>query len=371
MDAPVSVEPGRLADRLPDFPWDVLAPFGVTARRHQGGAVDLSVGTPVDPTPLVVQQALAAAADAPGYPTTAGTESLREACARWMERTLGATVAPSAVLPGIGSKEFVSSLPRLLGLAPGARVAIPRIAYPTYAVGVLLADGEPIATDEPESVAGAAMVWLNSPSNPTGAVLGPDRLAEIITWARATGAVVLSDECYIELGWDAEPVSVLHPHVCGGRHDSLLAVHSLSKRSNLAGYRFGFVAGDERLVSALLTIRKHLGMMVPSPVQAAAAAALDDDAHVIEQRDRYARRRLVLREALLGAGFRIDDSQAGLYLWTTRDEPCWQTVGWFAERGILVTPGDFYGPAGARHVRVALTASDSAVDAFAERLRAG
>jgi succinyldiaminopimelate transaminase len=356
----------RIADRLPEFPWDVLAPYGATARRHPEGLVDVSVGTPVDPTPDIVQSALAAAADAPGYPTTAGTEELRRSCTGWMRRSLACDVDVSAVLPGIGSKELVASIPRLLGLTAGSRVAIPRIAYPTYAVGVLLADGEPIATDEPESLESVAAVWLN----PTGAVLSAERLAEIVGWAREAGAVVLSDECYIELGWEAEPVSILHPTVCGGSHEGLLAVHSLSKRSNLAGYRFGFVAGDPRLVGDLLEVRKHSGMMVPAPVQAAAVAALDDDVHVGEQRARYAARRDVLRAALEHAGFRIDDSQAGLYLWATRDEPCWDTVGWFAGLGILVTPGDFYGPAGGRHVRVALTVSDDGADAFARRLRA-
>jgi succinyldiaminopimelate transaminase len=346
----------------------VLAPFAELARRHPDGAVDLSVGTPVDPTPELIQAALRGASDAPGYPTTAGRDDLRAACAGWLDRVLGAHVAPSAVLPAIGSKELVASLPRLLGLAPGSRIVIPRIAYPTYAVGAIMAGCEPVATDEPESVAGAALVWLNSPSNPTGAVLAPERAAQIVAWAREVGAVVVSDECYIELGWDAEPVSILHPSISGGSHDGLLAVHSLSKRSNLAGYRFGFVAGDPGLVGDLLAVRKHLGMMVPTPVQVAAIAALGDDRHVAEQRAVYARRRGVLRGALARAGLRIDHSAAGLYLWATRGEPCWDTVRWFAERGIVVTPGDFYGPAGAEHVRVALTASDAQVDAVDERL---
>jgi succinyldiaminopimelate transaminase len=277
-------------------------------------------------------------------------------------------VAPASVLPAIGSKELVAALPSLLALPQGSRVVIPRIAYPTYAVGAILAGCEPIATDEPESVEGAALVWLNSPGNPTGRVLGASRAAEIVEWARESGAVVVSDECYIELGWDVEPVSVLHPSVCGQTHVGVLAVHSLSKRSNLAGYRFGFVAGDPALVGDLLAVRKHLGMMVPSPVQAAAVAALDDDAHVADQRAVYARRRSILMAALRSAGLRIDDSEAGLYLWATRHEPCWQTVRWFAERGIVVTPGDFYGPAGANHIRVALTGTDADVDAAAQRL---
>lgn len=358
----------RVADELPDFPWDVLAPFAELARQHVDGAVDLSVGTPIDATPDVVQEALRAATDAPGYPTTAGLSDLREACSDWLGRILGADVPSAAVLPAIGSKEMVASLPRLLGLPVGAKVVLPRIAYPTYAVGAILAGCEPVATDEPESVDDAALVWLNSPSNPTGAVLSPERAAEIVAWARERGAPVVSDECYVELGWDASPVSVLHPSVSGGSHDGVLAVHSLSKRSSMAGYRFGFVAGDPALVGDLLAVRKHVGMMVPTPVQRAAIAALRDDAHVEAQRARYGRRREVLRDALVRAGFRIDHSEAGLYLWVTRGEPCWETVRWFSERGVVVTPGDFYGPAGADHVRIALTASDADVAAVAARL---
>ena len=360
-----------VAGRLPDFPWDLLEPYSERARRHPGGAIDLSVGTPVDPTPAVAQVALAEAADAPGYPTAWGRLDLREACAGWLARTLGAVVEPSAVVPGIGTKELVGSIPRLLGIPSGSRIAIPRIAYPTYAVGAILADCEPVATDRPEDVDGAALVWLNSPGNPTGAVLPADRQAEIVRWARSTGAVVVSDECYIELGWDAQPVSVLHPSVSGGTHEGVLAVHSLSKRSNFAGYRFGFAAGDPALVADLLAVRRHAGMMVPTPVQRAAIAALDDDDHVVRQRARYARRRDVLRAALTEAGFRIEHSEAGLYLWATRDEPCWDTVAWCADRGVVVTPGDFYGAAGARHVRVALTGSDAHIDQVPGRLAVG
>ena len=358
----------RVADALPDFPWDVLAPYGDLARRHPDGIVDISVGTPVDPTPLVAQEALRAAADSPGYPTAAGREETRAACARWARRTLGADLGLDAIVPAIGTKEMVASLPRMLGLAPGSTVAIPRIAYPTYAVGSILAGLRYVATDEPESLENVSLVWLNTPANPTGAVLPAQRLAEIVAWARSTGALVVSDECYIELGWDVEPVSVLHPSANGGSHEGLLALHSLSKRSNFAGYRFGFAAGDPALVKDVLAVRKHAGMMVPTPVQAAAVAAWDDVAHAKEQKALYRRRREVLRSALTDAGFRIDRSEAGLYLWATRDEPCWDTVRWFAERGVLVTPGDFYGEAGARHVRVAMTATDAQIDSLPGRL---
>jgi succinyldiaminopimelate transaminase len=211
-------------------------------------------------------------------------------------------------------------------------------------------------------------VYLNSPSNPTGAILAAEELRALVGWARENRVLLVSDECYLGLGWDADPLSVLHPQVCDGDHRGLLAVHSLSKTSSLAGYRAGFVAGDAAVVAELLAVRKHAGMMVPTPVQAAMVAALDDDAHEREQRDRYARRRAMLLPAMRAAGFTVDLSQGGLYLWATRGEACRRTVGWMAERGILVAPGEFYGPAGAEHVRVALTATDERIAAAAARL---
>lgn len=355
---------------LPEFPWDRLAPFKERASRHPDGIADLSVGTPVDPTPAVVRRALADAADAPGYPATYGTPALRDAAAGWLSRRLGVAADPAAVLPVIGTKELVAWLPTLLGAGPGDIVAFPELAYPTYDVGARLAGATPRAVDGllafgPER---PKIIWINSPSNPTGKVLPAEHLRKVVRWARDRGAVLVSDECYAELGWDAEPVSVLHPGVCGGDHTGLLAVHSLSKRSNLAGYRAGFVTGDPALVKDLLEVRKHAGMMVPAPVQAAMTAAYADDAHVEEQRERYARRRAVLYAALEAYGFRVDHSEAGLYLWATRDEPCWDTVKALADLGVLVAPGDFYGTAGARHVRVAITATDERVAAAAARL---
>lgn len=348
---------------LPDFPWDRLLGAKAQASAVPGGIVDLSVGTPVDPTPLIVQQALREASNAPGYPTTHGTLAVREAAVDWLARRLAVSVGPADVLPLIGTKEFVAWLPTLLGLGAGDVVAYPEVAYPTYEVGALIAGARTATVGEP-----AAVTWLSSPSNPTGEVLSVARLRQIVADARATGGIVVSDECYIELGWDADPVSILHPDVSGGDHSGLLAVHSLSKRSNLAGYRFGFVTGDPGLVARLLGVRKHAGMMVPLPVQAAATAAWLDDQHVVVQRERYRARRAALRQVLTGAGFQIDLSDAGLYLWCTRDEPCWDSVNWLANRGILVAPGDFYGPAGARHVRVALTASDEHIAMACQRL---
>jgi succinyldiaminopimelate transaminase len=357
--------------RLPEFPWDTLHDAAVQARAHPDGCVDLSVGTPVDPVPLVVQAALAQATDRPGYPATQGNDQLREAVVGWLERRLGVTgVDTDAVLPVIGSKELVAWLPTLLGLGAADTVVIPELAYPTYAVGAMLAGAAVVATDSTVSVGPqrVGLIWLNSPANPTGRVLPPEHLRKVVTWARERGCVVASDECYVELGWDEQPTSILNPDVCGGSTQGLLAVHSLSKRSNLAGYRAGFVAGDPSLVAGLLEVRKHAGMMMPAPIQAAMAVALGDDAHVVEQRARYHRRRDVLRAALVEAGFTIEWSHAGLYLWASRDEPCRTTVDWMAQRGILVAPGDFYGATGQRHVRVALTATDVDVDRAASRL---
>ncbi|MFF2022483.1 bifunctional succinyldiaminopimelate transaminase/glutamate-prephenate aminotransferase [Streptomyces sp. NPDC058171] len=359
------------ADRLPTFPWDKLEPYKATAAAHPDGIVDLSVGTPVDPVPELIQKALVAAADSPGYPTVWGTPQLRDALTHWCERRLGARgMTHRGVLPVVGSKELVAWLPTQLGLGPGDRIAHPRLAYPTYEVGARLARAEAVTYDDPRDLdpTDLKLLWLNSPSNPTGRVLSRGELADIVAWARAHGVLVFSDECYIELGWESEPVSVLHPDVCGDSHQGLVAVHSLSKRSNLAGYRAAFIAGDEAVLGPLLQLRKHGGMMTSAPTQAAAVAALSDDAHVTEQRARYRARRTALRTALEAHGFRIDHSEASLYLWATRGEPCWDTVAHLASLGILAAPGDFYGEAGAQHVRIALTATDERVAAAVARL---
>ncbi|GAB1337656.1 bifunctional succinyldiaminopimelate transaminase/glutamate-prephenate aminotransferase [Streptomyces sp. E-15] len=362
-----------VSDRLPTFPWDKLEPYKKTAAAHPDGIVDLSVGTPVDPVPELVQKALIDAADSPGYPTVWGTPALRDAITGWLERRLGARgITHRHVLPVVGSKELVAWLPTQLGLGPGDKVAYPRLAYPTYEVGARLARAEYEVYDDPRDLdpANLRLLWLNSPSNPTGKVLSRRELTDIVAWARAHDVLVFSDECYLELGWEADPVSVLHPDVNGGSHDGIVAVHSLSKRSNLAGYRAAFVAGDPEVLHPLLQIRKHGGMMTSAPTQAAVVAALGDDAHVQEQRARYAARREALRAALLARGFRIEHSEASLYLWATREESCWTTVADLAELGILVAPGDFYGEAGDRHVRVAFTATDERVRAAVSRLTA-
>ncbi len=361
-----------LSSKLPDFPWDLLEPAKAVAAAHPGGIVDLSIGTPVDPVPPLIRAALAEASDAPGYPLTAGTPALRAAITSWVRAQCAAS-GDFGVLPTIGSKELVAWLPTLLGLGPGDVVAIPAVCYPTYEVGVQLAGASPVRSDSLTALGPDTrirMIWINSPSNPTGRVLPVEHLRKVVAWARERGVTVVSDECYLSLGWTATPVSVLADEVCDGDHTGLLAVHSLSKRSNLAGYRAGHVSGDPGLIAELLAVRKHAGMIVPAPVQAAMVAALGDETHVREQRARYAARRAALKDALLGAGFTLEHSEAGLYLWVTRGEDCWATVQWLAERGVLAAPGAFYGPAGARHVRVALTATDERVAAAVQRLAA-
>jgi succinyldiaminopimelate transaminase len=356
---------------LPVFPWDTLNEARALADAHPGGIVDLSVGTPVDPVAPLIREALAAASAAPGYPTTAGTPRLRESAVQALSRRFGVTgLAETAVLPVIGSKELIAWLPTLLGLGPADLIVLPELAYPTYDVGARLAGTQVLHADSLTQLGPQtpALVYVNSPSNPTGRVLGVDHLRKVVDWARQRGALVASDECYLGLGWDAEPLSILHPSVCDGDHTGLLAVHSLSKSSSLAGYRAGFVAGDPQVVGELLAVRKHAGMMVPTPVQAAMVAALDDDDHEREQRDRYRRRRELLLPAFCSAGFSVDHSEAGLYLWVSRGEPCRDTIAWLAQRGILAAPGEFYGPGGVRHVRVALTATDERIAAAVERL---
>ncbi|KQQ90424.1 succinyldiaminopimelate transaminase [Arthrobacter sp. Leaf137] len=367
---------------LPDYPWEAMAPYLAKASEHPGGAVNLSIGTPVDPTPAIIQDALKAAANAPGYPTVHGTPALREAIAGWFERRRGVSgLDPRNIMPTVGSKELVAWLPLLLGLKPGDVVVRPKVAYPTYDIGATFAGVTSVATDNLDELDEAVrsrvrLIWVNSPGNPTGSVRDVESLKALVVQARELGAVVASDECYAELGWGdwdvqrgGQPVpSILDPRVAGGSHEGLLAVYSLSKQSNVAGYRAAFVAGDPALMPNLVNSRKHAGMIVPFPVQEAMRVALGDDAHVEAQKDLYRGRREQLVPALRGFGLEIKDSDAGLYLWSSAGESTWDTVARLAGRGIVVGPGVFYGEAGNGFVRVALTGSDERIGAAVERL---
>ncbi len=361
---------------LDDYPWDAVAPYAARAKAHPDGIVDLSIGSPVDPTPEIVADALRAATDAHSYPLTVGSPALREAIVDWYARRRGVPgLTTQEVLPTVGSKELVALLPLLLDLGPGDVVVHPRAAYPTYEVGAKLVGASPVAADDPDEwPEGTRLVWLNTPGNPDGRILDVDALRAAVERGRAIGAIVVSDECYAELGWDGpwatQPVpSILDPRVVGSDRRGILSVYSLSKQSNLAGYRAAFLAGDDALVARLLTARKHLGLMLPAPVQAAMTVALGDDAHVAAQRERYRVRRDILRPALEAAGFRIDHSEGGLYLWATEGVDAWESMSRLAELGILAGPGHFYGAHFPQHVRFSLTASDERIRAAAARLR--
>lgn len=370
---------------LPDYPWEAMAPYLATAAKHPDGPVNLSIGTPVDHTPVLVQEALQRAADAPGYPTVHGTPALRAAIAEWFARRRGVPgLDPRDVMPTVGSKELVAWLPFLLGLKSGDVVVRPTVAYPTYDIGATFAGAEHIAADDldeldDETRRRVRLVWVNSPANPTGSVRDAGSLKRIVDQARALGAVVASDECYAELGWGewdvqrgGQPVpSILDPRVAGGSHEGLLAVYSLSKQSNLAGYRAAFVAGDPAIMANLVNSRKHAGMIVPYPVQEAMRVALGDDTHVQAQKDLYRGRRERIVPALESFGLTIHESRAGLYLWCSAGEATWDTVGRLAGLGIVVGPGVFYGDAGNGFIRVALTATDERIDAGVARLTTG
>lgn len=367
------VTPGSL---LPQFPWDSLAPAKATAAAHPEGMVNLSVGTPVDDVAPVIRQGLSEGAAQPGYPQTVGMPELREAIVAAMSRRYGVTgldpaVQGGNVLPVIGTKEAIGWLPFLLGVGAGHTVVIPELAYPTYEVGVRIAGAELLRADSLTQVGPASptLMFINSPGNPNGKVLGVEHLRKVVQWARERDVIVASDECYLGLGWTEQPVSILDPRVCDGDFTNLLAIHSLSKTSNMASYRAGWFAGDADLIAELVSVRRHMGLMMPGPIQHATIAALNDDSHEAEQKQRYGKRREILADALVAAGFRIDNSEGGLYLWATRGEDCWQTIDWLAERGILVAPGSFYGPKGAQHVRVGLTATLSDVEKAASRIR--
>ena len=354
--------------KLPDFPWDLLAPYKKSASAHPGGLVDLSIGTPVDDSPTSMQEALAASGNAPGYPLTIGSPELRTALERWIRDRFLASHPNTEFdfLPTIGSKELVGLLPTFM---QAKKVLIPEIAYPTYLVGAMLAQSHEIAVDiDASQWPQADLAWVNSPANPTGRVHSEAELRAVIQWSRKNKAVVISDECYLEFGDGVTPTSIFA--YSDGDNANLLAVHSLSKRSSLAGYRAAFMVGDPVLIAAIREIRKQAGMMVALPVQKAMTAALGDDEHVATTRKRYNSRRATLKPALEAAGFRIEESVAGLYIWCTRNEDAWKSVDWLAEIGILATPGTFYGPDGSHHIRVAMTATDNAISDAAARIMA-
>lgn len=376
---------------LPVFPWDLLAPFSRLAQSHPGGIVDLSVGTPVDETPRQLQKILCENSNSPGYPTVLGSKELREAIVTWTQKSRRITgLDIDSCFPTVGSKELVANLGWQLGLKPGDKVLFPEVAYPTYEICARLAGAipVPVSTEISSWPKDAALVWLNTPANPHGWVASEDYLKKVVSWARKNQAIVVSDECYAELNWEIDWVpSLLSDSICGGNHQNLLMVYSLSKQSNLAGYRAAFVAGDRELIHHLVAVRKHAGFMVPSPVQRVLQGALADTEHVAIQKARYHYRRQKLVQVCQCIGLENHpESVAGLYLWLRAGENIssrfmaqlpaefagktadWQLLYSFAKNGILVAPESFYSRDPKGYVRMALTATDVQIEAACERL---
>ena len=359
----------------PPYPYDRLDRLAPLAHALDGGVVDLSIGTPCDAPPEAVVAALSSSNAERGYPASIGSESLRQAVRRWLQRRFGVEAGLEHIAACVGTKEFVATTPQYLRLRTPSRdtVLYPAVAYPTYEMGAILAGCRPVSVPaaadgsidlsaiDPADAARALMLWVNSPSNPTGAL---SDLQAAAVWGRAHGVPVFSDECYVEFTWDGPPRTILESGLQG-----VVAVHSLSKRSNLAGLRVGFYVGDEELVHYLREVRKHVGMMVPGPAQAAGAVALDDDTHVAAQRDRYLGRLERLGAVLSSwSGLEVPMPAGAFYLWFDAHD------GWeFAERlaregGALVSPGDFYGAGGAQNVRAAVVQPDERIELVARRL---
>ena len=374
------------------YDWSRIDTYRRRAEQCPGGLVDLSVGSPVDPVPRSVKEALAAAADdgqARGYPKTTGDDSLRQAVADWFRRRRGVDLdaVGADLVPTVGSKEAVALMASLLHLGQGDRVVQPKISYPTYAIGTQLAGAQvttvddPVDTDSWVDLPGVRAVWINSPGNPSGQVIDRAGLAKIVRAARSIGATVLSDECYAMLDWSEHtqigqnapiPASpcILEPEVCGGDASGILCLYSMSKQSNMAGYRAALVAGDARLVKAMTAYRKQVGLIVPGPVQRAMRAALEDGEAVMAQREIYARRLRALAQALTAYGYNAVMPQGGLYIWAqARSGDCWADMADLARMGILASPGEFYGDS--RRLRFSSTISDDQLELALERLHTG
>lgn len=371
----------------PTYPYDRLAPIERVANAFDGGVVDLSIGTPCDPPPAAVIEALASSGAERGYPASIGSARLLEAARAWMERRFGVEVANDELAACVGTKELVAGVPQWLRLRSPDRDTVlhPATAYPTYEMGALLAGCRAVAvpsrpdgtlaleTIGASDIERALCLWSNSPSNPTGAL---DDLAGVATWGRTHGVPVFSDECYCEFTWNGPARSILEHGLAG-----VVAVHSISKRSNCAGLRVGFYAGDPEIVHYLIEVRRHAGFMVPGPIQLAGAVALEDDDHVTAQRDRYRRRISRFAEILGAIGIKADLPAGGFYLWVDAprdgaggeirpgEGPEWGLTRALAEKGgVLVSPGEFYGPSGIGHIRVALVAPDDRLELVASRL---
>lgn len=359
----------------PPYPYDRLAPIIAAASQHDGGAIECSIGTPCDPPPAVALEALAKATTHRGYPMSFGSESFRLAASGWMQRRFDVSLELDDLAACVGTKEFVASLAQYLHLRDSSRdtILFPAISYPTYAMSAQLAslravpvrmengrlDLDSVSADDRRR---ALVLWSNSPSNPTGQL---DDLGAAAAWGREHGVLVASDECYAEFTWSRPAQSILQHGLEG-----VVAVHSISKRSNLAGVRAGFYAGDRDVVGFLRSVRQHAGLMVPGPVQEAVAAAYRDDDHVMAQRAIYARRLTIVREALNAVGVNTPEPEGTFYLWGEGVEgDGFATAQMLAERsGLVVSPGELYGEAGRRFIRLAVVQRDERLMLAADRL---
>ena len=360
---------------LPPYPYDLLDPYRLKATQHDGGVIDLSVGTPCDPPPQEAIRALTESESERGYPPSIGSQEFRKSCQQWVKRCFDVDLDfERHIASCIGTKEFVVSAPTYLRLRTPDKdtVLYPEISYPSYAMGAHLSGcrAVPVKVDgkgqlileelEPDDIERSLMLWVNYPSNPTGAIADLNAIAD---WGRSHDVPIFSDECYAEFVWGREPSTVLTSGLSG-----VVAVHSLSKRSNLAGIRVGFYAGDEDLVHWLKEVRKHSGKMVPGPVQAAASIAYSDDQHVEEQKLRYRNRLEFLQSCLKSLDIESELPQGSFYLWVHSGSiDAWDLVDRLAsEVGALAAPGTFFGSS--NHIRIAAVQPLEKLELISERL---
>ncbi|MGC8480279.1 MAG: pyridoxal phosphate-dependent aminotransferase [Acidimicrobiales bacterium] len=349
------------------------------AGKSFGEVIDLSVGSPTDPAPHVVVERLREAERLGGYPASAGFPDLRAAYERWVVKRFGMALDQLSAGMCLGTKEFIASLPGLLRtLQPDRDVLLyPSVSYPTYRFGAEIAGLQPVAVPLAEDGVmdfervdrqlreRALLCWVNAPSNPTGVSRG---IKEAVDFGEKSGCVVASDECYVDYVWSGEPTSA-----ASIRSERVLSVHSLSKRSNLAGLRVGGYLGDPAIVSQLLRLRREAGLMIPGPIQIAAIAAYEDEEHVAMQRSRYHARLVMLRDALAGRGFEVALPEGGIYLWFKGPSDRFPTgrslARYLAEiAGVVVSPGDQFGADSTSYVRMAMCAPTSLISLIAERI---
>ena len=362
----------------PPYPYEQLDKFRNLAESLPGGAVDLSIGTPCDSVPEVVKRSITSEMSldsARPYPSSVGSEDFLKAASKWMERCLKVEIPETSIGACIGSKEIVTGLPAVLKLRNPDKdtVLYPAVSYPSYSMGAQLANCRSVAVPVDEEwridlsridkkdIERAICLWVNSPGNPAGAI---EDLEKIADWGKANEVMILSDECYVEFTWGTSPKSVLQ-----SSKEGVLAIHSLSKRSNLAGMRVGFYAGDLELVSYLREVRKHQGFMLSGPAQNAGIAAMNDQAHVDKQKQLYLGRLSKLMNIFDSLGIETAMPEGAFYLWIAAPEADeWRLVQELAKNlGMVVTPGEFFGEKGKGYIRVAAVATDDRIELLEQR----